>query len=58
MASDYNRKRQKEAHKTWINQLVGEIQAQRWYGSLTLIFEDGEVKRARKDQSLFPPNGS
>lgn len=39
----------------WIIQLMKSIQENRLYGKLTIIFEEGKVRRVLIEESKFPP---
>ena len=38
----------------WIQKLIQDLYARRFYGKLTIIFEDGKIKLARKEETLKP----
>jgi hypothetical protein len=46
---------QEEQQRRWVEQLLSQAQARRFYGRITLILEDGTVRRATKEESLKPP---
>jgi len=41
--------------KDWVSHLVAEAQNKKWYGKLTLIMEDGVLRRVVKEESIKPP---
>ena len=57
MGSAYQTKRKLEVDQIWLLGLVKEAQDTKFYGQLIVIFEDGKVKRVRKETSLLPPQG-
>lgn len=46
---------EKEAQRLWLNRLVESAQSNDWYGTITITFDRGVMKRVRKDESLLPP---
>lgn len=40
----------------WIASLLAQIQQRKFYGRLILIFEEGTLHRALKEESLHPPH--
>ncbi len=57
MARDYVTTRKLATDQAWLLGLVKEAQDTGFYGQLVLVFENGKVKRARKETSLLPPGG-
>jgi hypothetical protein len=55
MGKDDQRTEKAEADKTWITQLLATAQSRRYYGVLAVVFEDGQIKRVKKEESLLPP---
>ena len=45
----------KERDRSWIDQLITQIQQRKFYGRLVIVFEGGNLCRAVKEESLKPP---
>jgi len=39
----------------WAKQLLSSLTGKRFFGSVTLKFEDGTIVHARKEENLKPP---
>lgn len=44
--------------KRWVNELVAQAQARKFYGELVVELEGGRIKRVVSKQSLLPPGDS
>lgn len=47
--------RQDEMDRDWVLGLMSSVQLRAFFGSLTLKFEGGVLKRVVKEESLVPP---
>ena len=44
-----------DTQAAWLIEVVKAAQERDWYGTLTIVFEEGVMKRVRQDTSLIPP---
>jgi hypothetical protein len=49
-------KREKHnSDKMWLDQILVAAQGRRYFGTFSIIMEDGEIRRIKKEESLMPP---
>ena len=41
----------------WIAKIITDLQARKFYGKLTITFENGHIRVAKKEETLKPPKG-
>ena len=53
--SEWDKKKMHESQRLWLANVVSQAQTTKFYGRVTLVFEDGTLKRVIKEESLKPP---
>lgn len=53
--NDEERIIEEEKYKGWLNNIISQAQAKKFYGTIKISFDNGQVKRVQKEESLRPP---
>ena len=46
-----------EKDSAWLVGLLAQAQTRRFYGKITIVMEEGQIRRVVKEESLRPPEG-
>ncbi len=52
---EYAEKRKQEKERKWFDQRVMAYAAQKFWGKVTLSFENGRIRKITEEKSLIPP---
>ena len=55
MTNKYIEKNRDNAQRDWTAQLVVDAQRKKWYGKITVVMEEGVIRRVVKEESIKPP---
>lgn len=47
--------REQKHLRSWVELLLMQAQARNWYGTVTIVIEDGIIKRMEEKRSHLPP---
>lgn len=57
MMIDPGRRREQDSQLAWLESVLKDLQRRGWFGTVTIVLEEGMVKRLKREESLLPPKG-